>query len=150
MEALQVQWSDSKQRQLESQLIDYWAKDKWEIGSCPIQEGCESYSPNKSVYFNCQSESLNNELKYACKEKLVLQEWSTKTLWSKATSIKEIAAWLNMVAPDTTSFLERSKDAWEMSLRSYLVKTGTWKLYTTTQLDKDQKIREYVNQGGQI
>lgn len=150
MEALQVQWSSSKQQELESELVGYWVKDKWEIGSCPIQDGCKSYSLNKSVYFNCQSESLNNELKYACKNKLVRREWSTKTLWSKAVGIKEIATWLNTVAPNAASLVERSLATWEISLRSYLVKTGTWKPYTMTQLDKDQKVREYLNQGGQV
>ncbi|MEG4070838.1 tyrosine-type recombinase/integrase [Microcoleus sp. Pol11C2] len=150
MKAVPSQSAKSKQKELASQVVGYWAKDKWKIGESPIQDGCTAYSPNKLVTFTCNSTNLNTELKYACWQKLEKRQWSTRTLWSKCKIMKDIASWLNTMTANITSLLERDLTNWETSFRSYLIQTENWQAYTMQQLDKDQKLREYTNQGGQI
>jgi len=127
---------------LASQVSGYWAQDEWEFRYCPIDDGCTEYT-GKTIYFTCKLPTLQAELKYACWQKLVLQEWKTKTLWAKANDIKIICDWLNhkrrkpptLIASDLTRLLT--------SFRSYLVNVGRWKGHTQTKLDTTQQRREY-------
>jgi integrase len=121
VEALQIQWSESKQKNLESQLVGFWAKDAWDIQQCPLKEERTPMTPYRLIRFRCICPSLNNELKYACWQKAENKEWSLKTLWQSSTAIKHIALWLNTVAPGASSLMQRSLVSWQLSFRSYLV-----------------------------
>lgn len=128
---------------LASQLSGYWALDNWRILDCPIDDGCSEYK-GMTIHFTCQSPTIQVELKYACWQKLVRQEWKTKTLWSKAKDIKRLGEWLNAKLPKITTLLERDLIFLVTSFRSYLVNTGAWKGYTQAKLDTNQQEREYT------
>lgn len=137
-----IQWSKPRQRNLESQLIGYWQRDEWRFSDCPFQDGCEAYK-GKTIYFVCQSSQLKAEIKYACWQKLEQREWRTKTLWSKASDIKLIGEWLNSTGLKLSSLVERDLTSLITSFRTYLVNCGLSIEHTQTQLDGNQKIREY-------
>lgn len=127
---------------LTSQLSGYWAQDEWEFRYCPIDDGCTAYT-GKTIYFTCKSRSVQAELKYACWQKLVSQEWQTKTLWAKANDIKRICQWLNAKLPKLVTLVERDLNFLITSFRSHLVNTGQWKDRIQTKLDTTQQAREY-------
>ena len=143
MEALQIQWSKSKQQDLKNQLVGFWAEDEWYIEDCPLRNESTPISTSRLIRFACASPSLNTELKYACFSKVEKKEWSIKTLWQSSTVIRRIADWLNSVALGISSLMERSLASWEMSLRSYLVETHLWKHRTTKRLNQSQTITRY-------
>lgn len=139
MKALPIQWSESKQDRLSSQVVGYWAQDIWKLGDCPIDDDCREYSWGKGIYFICKDSFLNTEIKYACWQKLEKKEWKTKTLWSKTSDIKLMGQWLNAIHKDLSSLIERDMKALEVSFRSYLVNAGHWKNRTQTKLNRRQQ-----------
>jgi integrase len=143
MEAVQVQWSKSKQQDLEGQLVDFWADDEWHIDDCPLRIEKTPVSTSKVIRFRCAWRSLNTELKYACWQKVETKNWSIKTLWQSSTAITRIADWLNLAALKTSSLLERSLTNWELSLGSYLLERGYWKNRSAKRLDHSHTVREY-------
>ena len=147
MEALQIQWSRTRQEELHSQLMGFWAQDEWEFSKCPLTEGCvlpkTGLHTSKTLQFKCISSSLNTEIKYALWKKLE-QGFSPVTLWIRAASIRYLMEWLNTVAANALSFLDRSLASWELSLRSYLVERGKLnEPLATRRLNKNQEIRHY-------
>ena len=143
MEALQVQWSNSKQQDLESRLMGFWADDEWHIEDCPLRTEKTPVSTVKVIQFGCRWRSLNTELKYACWQKVEKKDWSIKTLWQSSTAIRRIADWLSSVSFHTSSLAERSLANWELSLGSYLLEMGYWKNRSAHRLDHSHTLKEY-------
>jgi len=127
---------------LSGKLSGFWAEDEWEFRYCPIDDGCSDYQ-GKIVYFVCTSPTLRVEMKYACWQKLVRQEWKTKTLWAKARDIKLMGQWLNHALPKLVTLTERDLNFLVTSFRTYLVNTGQWKAYVQAKLDGTQQERHY-------
>lgn len=150
MKALQIQWSDAKQKDLESQLVGYWAQDEWRLGDCPIQDGCKNCSADKVVRFSCQSPSLKAEMKYALWQKIEKHQWQTQTLWLRAHNIQEISNWIDKGALRSTSLLERDEVALSTSLRSYLISIGKWRVTFRRRLDKELKEHKWERTGYQL
>ena len=131
MELLHICWSKSKQKNLETQLVGFWAKDVWNRAECPLAKNVIWTGSNgktigiKEIKFNCKSKSINTEIKYVLWQRLEKQEISPMTLWRQIhINIRWITKWINQVAPNTISFMERSLIQWELSLRSYLATQG--------------------------
>lgn len=150
MEALQIQWSKSKQQNLESKLVGFWAEDEWYIEDCPLKDDNTPISTSRLIRFGCASPALNTELKYACFSKVEKKEWSIKTLWQSCSAIHRIADWLNTVGFGVSSLVERSLASWEMSLRSYLVERHQWKHRVTLRLDGSQTVRRYPSKSPEV
>ncbi len=148
--AASLKLSKSKQKELESLLVGYWAQDTWKFGECPVQDGCKDYSYDRAIKFTCSSSTLNSELKYGCWQKLERGDWKTNTLWGKVGNIRDICNWINQSSMNIGSFVERDLATLEISFRSYLVEIGSFRFYKGINLDKEQKIREYVHDGDQI
>jgi integrase len=126
-----VCWSESKQKNLGTQLVGFWAKDIWDRAECPLAKDVDWRGKNginlgkKQIHFNCQSQALNTELKYVLWQRLEKREWSPITVWRFIQiHLRWIIAWINEVAPSTPSFLEKSLSQLELSFRSYLVEKG--------------------------
>ncbi|MBX9253560.1 tyrosine-type recombinase/integrase [Desmonostoc muscorum CCALA 125] len=144
MEPLHICWSESKQKDLETQLVGFWAKDVWNRTECPLAKDVIWKGNNgktigiKEIQFNCKSKSINTEIKYVLWQRLEKQELSPMTLWRQVhIHIRWITEWINQVAPNTTSFMEKSLTQWELSFRSYVASKG--KLCT--------KKRKYIAEG---
>ncbi len=143
VEALQIQWSEAKHQNLANQLVGFWTLDKWDLLECPLLSSRQPQSKSRFVCFDGFSPHLKVEFKYACWQKLEKQEWSVGTLWMYKSVISRIAHWLSLTAPHCPSLLKRSLQAWELSIRSYLIKTNLLHEQTTTRLDQFQKPRNY-------
>ncbi|BAY14175.1 hypothetical protein [Calothrix sp. NIES-2098] len=131
MEPLHICWSESKQKDLETQLVGFWAKDVWNRTECPLAKDVIWKGNNgktigiKEIQFNGKSKSINTEIKYVLWQRLEKQELSPMTLWRQVhIHIRWITEWINQVAPNTTSFMEKSLTQWELSFRSYVVSQG--------------------------
>ncbi len=115
MELLYICWSESKQKDLETQLVGFWTKDVWNRTECPLAKDIIWKGNNgktigiKEIQFNCKSKSINTEIKYVIWQRLEKQELSPMTLWRQVhIHIRWITEWINQVAPNTTSFMEKS------------------------------------------
>ncbi|GAA6619759.1 tyrosine-type recombinase/integrase [Scytonema sp. NUACC26] len=142
METLRIEWSSSKQQVLEEKLTGFWAKDEWNIVDCPLFKD-EKSRRKQSVVFNCVSSSLQSEIKYACWQKLENKEWSVNSFWIQAVRIKNIINWLNTVAPNEVSLVNKSLEHWLLSLRSFLAQHKKLREYTTERLDSNQELTVY-------
>lgn len=143
MEAQPVRWSELKQKDLERKLEGYWLEDNWQIGNCPLQDGCKDYSANKTIYFSCKSLYINAEIKYVCWQKLEQGEWKTKTLWALSYKIRDLCNWLNTRPFNISSLLERDLQSLQIAFRSYLYEHELFREYKQTKLSADQTYREY-------
>jgi hypothetical protein len=131
MESLHVYWSESKQKDLESQLVGFWAKNTWDRGECPLAQGINWNRKNgvvqgkKQIHFNCISKTINTEIKYVLWRRLDKKEWSPLTVWRFIhIHVSWIIKWLNSVAPNAISFMGKNLAQWELSFRSYLAEQG--------------------------
>ncbi len=131
MESLYTYWSQSKQEDLEAQLVGFWAEDIWQRTECPLAKDVDWRGKNgviqgkKEIHFNCLSKSINTEIKYVLWQRLEQQEWSPINVWRHFhIHVRWIMEWMNAYAPNVNSFMERSLEKWELSFRSYLAEQG--------------------------
>src|SRR5258708_6827302 len=146
MNAEPLRWSDEKQKHLQEPLVGFFAPDAWTVGP-----------PDKphrrcTLRFPLLSSSLKTEVKYAVWRKFEQGEWRmdasghyVKTVW-----LASIIEWLNNVAPNGQSLMERSEASWELSLRSWLIETHRLKPTTVKHVLAKQTIVEYAKEDGSI
>jgi len=137
MTAAALLWSATKQQALEKQLVGFWAADQRDLANSPIPITRVRKKP-RYLRFNCRSTPLNIELKYACRQKFISGDWSTP--WA-SPYLHTLIRWLNELDPPDASFLTRSLDVWESSLRTWLSEHGIYTKVTTTRVDATQQLR---------
>jgi len=146
MHAEQILWSEEKQKSLQHVLVGFWDADSWLVG--PPQKPAQQ----SRLSFPLLSSSLKIEVKYAVRYKFEEGRWrrdaagySKYTMW-----LRNICTWLNDVAPKCPSLMERSKEAWELSLRSWLIEKGRYKPTKEKSLSAKQTYVEYPKADGSI
>ncbi len=102
MESLYAYWSKSKQKDLEAQLVGFWAEDIWHRNECPLAKDVDWRGKNgviqgkKQIHFNCLSKSINTEIKYVLWQRLEQQKWSPITVWRFIhIHVRWIIEWMN-------------------------------------------------------
>ena len=116
-------WWEERQKDLQAALVGTWAEDAWVFDRPPSK----GKSRGKARWcFTCSSTGLNVELKYACWSKISSGKWRKLDVFL-CRSLQRLCAWLNVVAPSVPSLLGRDLNAWETSLRSYLVRMDQYR-----------------------
>jgi integrase/recombinase XerD len=134
MDARAIEWSEEKQKNFQDQLIGSWAEDTWILTS---RDG----KHRRSLQFNVTSPFLKIELKYAFWRKFESGEWSTTgQIARQLHEAKQVIAWLDQVAPEGKSLLEKPLEQWVLAFRSFLVNTGKYKIRTTKRLTAAQQV----------
>lgn len=131
-----VYWSEEKQQRLQEHLTGMWAEDVWEL---PWKGG------RRQLHFTIASPSLKTEVKFAVWFRF---ESGKRTLGADqrplCADVAILMEWLNTVAADTCSLLEKSLEHWELSLRSYLIETNRLKQERRRHLLATQEYAEHV------
>jgi integrase len=146
MTELQIQWTRTRQDELLSKVQGYWAEDVWIFGDCPIQTGGIKkghFSLTKANRFTCRSHSLNMELKYVFWQKIERGEWKTSSCWKNGQHLAKLCKFINAVAPNTNSFIERPLSQWAILFRTFLVEHGLLKEQIKRELNKDNELVSY-------
>jgi integrase len=129
-----LSWSEERQQSLHEYLQGLFASDAWRVGPPhrPERQSTLDFSP-------LQSNALKLELKYAVWCKFQRKEWNIEaTVHHKNRQcLRHIITWLNRVAPGAQSLLEKSLEQWELSLRTFLIETGRYRV--------DRPHNKYVN-----
>lgn len=151
-----VPWTPERQQGLRDQLAGYWAAETWDVAQCPLPpDEARRAAPGRRTYralhFSCRSAGLNVELQYALWVTLSRREWSLQSFGVNIRILRHLIAWLNQVAPDTPSLLERPLAWWELSFRTYLSERGlTAKASQGVNLNKRQEARPYQRADSQL
>jgi integrase len=144
MDASAIQWSEEKQKNFQDQLISSWAEDTWIFTS---QDG----KHRRSLHFNVTSPFLKIELKYAFWRKFDSGEWSmTGQIARQLHEASQVISWVNQVAPDGISLLEKELTQWELAYRSFLVETGRYKTRITKHLYATQEMVSHETEDARI
>jgi integrase len=134
MHAESHSWSVERQISLQEHLQGLFASDAWRVGPShkPERKSTLDFSP-------LQSNSLKIELKYAVSYKFQRKEWDLEGSKhdSNRRCLRLIIIWLNRVAPGGQSLLEKSLAQWELSLRTFLIEMGQFRV--------DHPSNKYVN-----
>jgi len=134
MSASPLSWSEERQQSLHEHLQGFFATDAWRVGSPqkPERQSTLDFSP-------LQSNALKLELKYAVWCKFQRKEWNlaASVHHKNRYCLRLIITWLNRVAPSGQSLLEKSLAQWELSLRTFLIETGKYRV--------DHPPNKYVN-----
>ncbi len=134
MSVSSLSWSEKRQQSLNAHLQDLFASDAWRVGPPhkPERQSTLDFSP-------LQSNPLKIELKYAVWCKFQRKEWDLEGGRNDRNRqcLRTITTWLNRVAPGGQSLLEKSLAQWELSLRSFLIETGKYRV--------DRPPNKYVN-----
>jgi integrase/recombinase XerD len=134
MDTSAIRWSEEKRRNLQEQLTGSWAEDTWRFTS---RDG----KHRRSLHFDVRSPFLKIELKYAFWHKFESGEWSmTGHIARQLHEAKQVISWVDQVAANGISLLERSLEQWELAYRSYLVEIGHYKPRTTKRLSAAQQM----------
>jgi len=130
-------WSEEKQTRLQEQLVGSWAEDVWSI-TC--QNNACKPEVQRFFRFAFTSTPLATEFKYAFWYRLNQGDWARPTSrYRLCYALNAFVSWLNQSAPTARSLLERSLDAWVVSLRTWLVETGRYRRSTDKTLDSAQR-----------
>lgn len=144
MDASAVQWSEEKRKTLQEQLTGSWAEDTWIFYT---KDG--KYW--RSLQFNVSSPSLKIELKYAFWRKFDSGEWNAAVKSSRQIhEARHVIAWLDQVAPQGQSLLEKPLEQWELAFRTFLVNTGKYRTKTTKKLTAAQQVVSHQVDDGRI
>jgi integrase len=134
MSANPLSWSEERQQSLREYPQGRFASDAWRVGPThkPEKQSTLDFSP-------LQSSALKIELKYAVWCKFQRKEWNLEggKHDSNRRSLRLVITWLNRVAPGGQSLLEKSLAQWELSLRTFLIETGQFRV--------DRPSNKYVN-----
>lgn len=116
-----------KQEWMVSQLIGYWAEDKWIPKHNPLLKGELKY-PLPWLHFDkINSWAIRIEIKYVCYILATEGKWSFKKLHASSTFISRIAEWLNQINHNLNSLIEKEQELCLVSLRSYLTNKGVYR-----------------------
>lgn len=126
---------------LNAKMTGFWSENRWDMRNNPLgiyPKGRDSY---RYIEFNCQNDSLNIELRYACYARFRSGKWSPRTACI-AAHIHRIGRFLNEFPPPVRSFLDYSLAEWEMRLRTFLIERGEWHPRTVLEVDARQNQRQ--------
>lgn len=146
MTELQIQWTRTKQEELLSKVQGYWAEDVWVFGDCPIKTGGVDrghFSLTKANRFTCKSSILNMELKYVFWQKLAKGEWTATSCWKNGQHLAKLCKFINTVAPNNNSLLERPLNQWAILFRTYLLEHGLLREQIKQELNKNNELVSY-------
>ena len=125
MSANLLSWSEERQQSLREYLQGRFASDAWRVGPThrPEKQSTLDFSP-------LQSNALKLELKYAVWCKFQRKEWNIEgsAHHKNRECLRHIITWLNRVAKETQSLLEKSLEQWELSVRTFLIEAGKYRV----------------------
>lgn len=125
-----------------AQLTGFWAGEEWDMAACPLLTGAVS-GDSPVLRFDCDSPTLNEELKYACWRKFAGGDWSVQRPRAVLYRLRAVVVFLQQTAPGVQSLLERSVDDWLSSFTAYLERCGSVHRGETLYIDKSQHWRRY-------
>src|SRR5258708_5430990 len=125
MSANPLSWSEERQQSLHEHLQGLFVSDAWRVG--PTDKPEKQSTLDFSLL---QSNLLKIELKYAVWCKFQRKEWNLEggRHDRNRQCLHHIITWLNRIAPGRQSLLEKSLASWELSLRSFLIETGKYRV----------------------
>ncbi len=129
-------WSRAKQQRLLAEVQGFWGEDTWDMHHSPVGAGLTPTPRQRYLYFECKSQSINGELKYACWKKFSDGRWRTT---QESTKVHRLIKWLNTLNPPPRSLVSRGFEAWRDKYRKYLKRRGMYNPGTTTRMDREQR-----------
>lgn len=130
---------------LAEELTDYWNETVWALSRCPALSA-PLVLPRRigSIDFGSLAPNISVEIRYGLMVGYTIKKWvpSSNVL---ATQIRKIVRFLTETLPRDGSLLDRSIEAWTLSLRTWLVEKGEYYESSRTFVGKDQKSRELLN-----
>src|SRR5579871_251484 len=149
MKAEPVPWTAEKHQSLQEQLTGFWADDVWTL---VVPRGAKRTprSEQRFMRLGLISPLLKTEIKFALRQQLTLSWKNPSVISQVCVETNKIVAWLNQVAPRGKTLLERSLEEWELSLRTYLVKTGRYRTSQDRRLTAAQEVVEYQREDRSI
>jgi len=140
-----IPWTEDGQRRMREALTGPWAEDVWLV--TPKSSTCNA------VYlrFTIGSISLNLEIKYAVWSRF---DSGKLTIGRKQSALRAalglIIRWLNHFVPPVQSLMEKSLEQWEISLRSFIVRTSRLQHRVRKSLTAAQAYAEYIGEDPRI
>lgn len=131
-------WKRAKQQRLLAELRGFWSEDTWDMRHSPVRTGLTPLARQRYLYFECKSQSINGEIKYACWKKFSEGSWRTTSV---TTMVHRLIKWLNTLNPPPGSLMSRSFESWREEYRNYLKSRGMYSQGTTTRVDGQQRQR---------
>jgi integrase/recombinase XerD len=128
-------WKRTKQQRLFAELQGFWREDIWDMRNSPVKAGLTPVARQRYLYFECKSQTINNEVKYACWKKFSEGGWRTT---ATSTLVHRLIKWLNTLNPPPSSFMSQSFENWRAGYTSYLKSCGMYNRGTTKRVDAQQ------------
>lgn len=135
--------TDKNAGSLAEKLTGYWAALIWALRDCPVATEYPARRMGK-LDFRALPQNIGIELRYALYMLYTMKKWFPTSL-VMATQIRKIIRFLSDTYPHGESLLERSLDAWNLALRTWLVEKGEYYESTRTYIDKDYEEKEITN-----
>jgi hypothetical protein len=131
-----ITWSRERQQSLLGQLSGFWKGDIWDMRASPLQTRLSVKTKQRRLSFDCKSETINGELKYACWKKFSDGDWrSTQELGR----VRRMVKWLNSLDPLPASMMIFPFAEWRARYTTYLKQRGMYRQGTTCRMDREQR-----------
>lgn len=130
---------------LAEELTGYWNESVWALSRCPaLSAPLEPHRRIGSIDFSSLASNISVEIRYGLMVRYTIKKWMPGS-GVLATQIRKIVRFLTEKLPRDGSLLDRSLEAWNLSLRTWLVERGEYYESTRTFVGKDQKPRQLNN-----
>jgi hypothetical protein len=138
-------WLVTKLDRWRSELPGFWAQDTWDMFASPEEALRLSVCTREScryLRFECASESVKTEIKYACYQKIRRGEWAFGA--ALYTHLRPFLQWVKEAIPSSTnSLLERALSEWKISFLTYRAERGLINERWSEQLLSTQVSKRY-------
>lgn len=129
---------------MQESLVGYWADDRWDIRTCPLESAQELKDivlRNRWINFSTiKNPWLKTELKFFYYFNLINEKWKAKTVWiRKGTVINSLIGFLDERYPNIGSISEVPLEKALIEYRTYLTERGIKITTTNKKLNKFQE-----------
>lgn len=127
-------WSETKRELLREKLTGKWKNDHWILSKDDGQKW--------SIYFTCNSEFINDELKYACSVNYKNGNWGTNNR-TRSQFIHKIIRFLNKYANNEITLMSKPLEKWLKLLTYHLKSQDKWLGREENVLTASQEMKTY-------
>lgn len=132
---------------MHNKLDKVWKADTWSLLELPlvnkeIENKIRKWNGAKYLKFKC-SEKMKIELQVVFYKLLDDKTWTVQYISGNRKQLHILTEWMNSTLKSVSELVLEDIDYWKLSLRTFMVETGTYKEMTRTMINASQQVVSY-------
>ena len=133
--------------EMHNKLDEAWKEDTWSLLEMPFvneesKQKIMKWNGARYFKFEC-SEKIIKELQVVFYQLIDNKIWTIQFLSGCSKQLNILIQWINSNLKSLSELILEDVDYWKLSLRTFMVETGTYKSMTRTMINSSQEINIY-------